>query len=254
MDASSTPIAIRKMRPRRADILKRPAWRTVLMSALAMRWRRWPRKSQNRSTSSSMTWTKLFIRACSRWRPPAFGAAGCLSPITSCGAGEWRRRIRKTPRPKRLWNLTACSTHRRISLQLSFPCATAWRWRTAYRSNRFHRNRRQVFDQPHFLLQEGLAVFHADKHAVKARHGFHAAANVGLGREVGPTGFLVGELRFVGIDGFQPLFKLRSDIHNEARPDVVVKRGVNDFEWPIRFAGQIQFGQSGQETRFVAQL
>src|SRR5580704_11817148 len=49
--------------------------------------------------------------------------------------------------------------------------------------NGFDRNRQQVLDESHFLLQKRLAVGHARQHAIEPRHGVDACADLIMGRE-----------------------------------------------------------------------
>src|SRR5215469_9029379 len=96
--------------------------------------------------------------------------------------------------------------------------------------NGFDRNRQEIFDQAHFFLVEGLAVGHARQHPIKASHGLYASSNLLLGREEVFAGFLVAELRFVGEDGGKLPFEMIADVDHKRWTNVVIKRGVDDFE------------------------
>ncbi len=100
--------------------------------------------------------------------------------------------------------------------------------------NGFDRNRQQVLDQANFLLQEGFRVAHAAKHAVKPRHGFHARANLVAGREQVFARLLVAELRFVRQNRGKLSLELLADIDDKRRPNVVIKRRVNNLEGTMR--------------------
>ncbi len=54
-----------------------------------------------------------------------------------------------------------------------------------------------------------------------------------MGREDAFASFLIAELRLVRHHRLQPGFELFGDIDNKRGSDVVVERGVDDFEWPV---------------------
>src|SRR5215471_8717192 len=98
-------------------------------------------------------------------------------------------------------------------------------------SNRLDRNHRQIIYQSHLFLQKRFSVLYASQHPIESRHRRDALADLRISREVAPPGFLISELRFVGINGFQPGFELVGNINDKRWPDVVIERRVNDFEW-----------------------
>ena len=79
----------------------------------------------------------------------------------------------------------------------------------------FDRNRQQVVDEPDFFLQEWLCVAYAAEHAVEARHGLHARANLVVGREEVFARFLVAELRLVGQNRGELSLKLLADVDDK---------------------------------------
>ena len=74
---------------------------------------------------------------------------------------------------------------------------------------------------------------HAAEHAVEARHGIDAGANLVMRREEILAGLLIAELRLVRQDGRKFPFELLTDIDDEMRPNVVVQRRVNNLERPV---------------------
>src|SRR5258707_399315 len=100
--------------------------------------------------------------------------------------------------------------------------------------NGFDRNGQQVIDKANFLLQEWLPVSHAPEHAVEARHGVDAGANLVVGREQVLARLLVAELRFVSQNGSKLPLKLLPDVDHKRGPHIVIKRSVDNLEWPVR--------------------
>src|SRR5215469_14014975 len=98
------------------------------------------------------------------------------------------------------------------------------------RSDGFHGNRGEVFDEPYFFLQEGLAVSYPCEHLVESRHGFHPGSDFGAGGEDVLAGFLIAELGFVGHERLQAGFELIADIDNKGGAYVEVERRVDDLE------------------------
>src|SRR5215467_13166539 len=75
-------------------------------------------------------------------------------------------------------------------------------------SNRFDRDHGQIIHQPDLFLQEGFSVLDAAQHSVESRHRRDAVTNLRISREVAPPSFLISELGFVGVNGFQAGFEL----------------------------------------------
>src|SRR5215469_17093479 len=107
-------------------------------------------------------------------------------------------------------------------------------------SNRLDRNHRQIIYQSHLFLQKRFSVLYASQHPIESRHRRDALADLRIGREVAPPGFLVSELRFVSVNGFQPGLELVSNIDYKCGPNVVIERGVNDFERTMRTADPLR--------------
>src|SRR5579872_6486070 len=101
----------------------------------------------------------------------------------------------------------------------------------------FDRDRQQIVHQADFLLQEWLAICHATERAIETCHRLHAVSDGLMSREDFFTRFLIAELRFVGKNRRNLSFELITDIHDECRPNIVIKRGVDDFEWTVRRKG-----------------
>src|ERR1700758_3188311 len=100
--------------------------------------------------------------------------------------------------------------------------------------NGFDRNRQEGIHQADLFLVKGFTISNAAKRAVKTRHRFDACTNFLLGWENVLASFMVSELRFIGEDGGEFLFKLLADVDHECRPDIVVKRRVDDLERSVR--------------------
>ena len=100
--------------------------------------------------------------------------------------------------------------------------------------NGFDGNGQEVVHESNLLLQEGLAVCDAAQRPIETSHGVYARPNFGLSREQILAGFLITELRLVGHDRREFTFELLTDIHDEAWPNVVVQRRVNNFERTMR--------------------
>src|SRR3984893_5525095 len=102
------------------------------------------------------------------------------------------------------------------------------------RLNRLHRYERQVFHQSHFLLNKWFGVSYSTQHAVKAGHGLNPRPDLIPSREDALACFLIAELGLVSHQRLKASFELFRDIDHERRPHVVVERGVNDLEGPVR--------------------
>src|SRR5215471_20314290 len=96
--------------------------------------------------------------------------------------------------------------------------------------DRLHGDHRQVIYQPDFLLQEWFGIFHAGQHSIEPGHGRYALADFCVSREVGASGFLIGVLRSVRVDGFEARLKLLGDVYDKGWANVVVERCVDDLE------------------------
>ena len=103
--------------------------------------------------------------------------------------------------------------------------------------NGFDGNGQQIVDQADFFLQEWLGIGDAAEHAVEARHGLDARVDLVMGREQVFARILIAELRFVSQDGRELSFKLFADVDDKRRPNVVIKRSVNDLEGTMRSKG-----------------
>src|SRR5579863_5239321 len=222
-----------------------------------MPWKFSPNTSRS-LTSSSTTSTKKIIHESSGWLCRVCGEADCLSRTTSCGAERSPRKRRKMLRPKPFSSSTACSITLQICLQRSYQFAMGSRSPLRDKSDRFHRNHCQIFYQSHFLLQEWFRIRHASKEAIEACHSFDASANFGLSGEQILTRFLIAELRLVRHQRLETRFEQLGDVNDERRPDIVVKRRVDDLEGPVRLCSagiptKVQLGQSRQKAGFISQ-
>src|ERR1700736_4437829 len=105
---------------------------------------------------------------------------------------------------------------------------------THLRLNPLHRNERQVFHQSHSLLNKWFGVSYSTQHSVKAGHGLNPRPDFIPSGEDALACFLIAELGLVSHQCLKASFELFRDIDHERRPPVVVERGVNDLEGPVR--------------------
>src|SRR5512141_122542 len=100
--------------------------------------------------------------------------------------------------------------------------------------NGFDWNGQQVIHQANLFLQERLGMCDSSEHSVEASHAVDPCPNFFVGgKQVFPS-VLITELRLVGKNGSELGLKLFADVHDECGANVVVERGVNDFEGPVR--------------------
>ena len=106
-----------------------------------------------------------------------------------------------------------------------------------------------------FLLEEGLAVFGADKLAVVAGQEIHAVVELIDRQEDALLAFALGgaELGAIGEDGFAALRVLLADIHDESGRHAFEGSGVENFERAVGFAGERKLLESCEEATFVAE-
>ena len=74
----------------------------------------------------------------------------------------------------------------------------------------------------------------SSQHSVETSHGVDAGPNFFVSGEQVLPGDLITKLRLVGKNGSELGLELFADIHDECGPNIVVERGVKDFEWPMR--------------------
>src|SRR4029077_19439975 len=110
------------------------------------------------------------------------------------------------------------------------------------------------------LLQEWLAVFHADHFAVMAGKEGHFVFEGGYGEEDLMFLVVLGGLAFFGAklgseseNGFAALLVLRGDVHDEGGAHVGVGDGIKNFEGAEGFAFEGELLESRKETAFIAE-
>src|SRR5579872_5245771 len=83
-------------------------------------------------------------------------------------------------------------------------------------------------------MQKWFGIGNPSEQAIEASHSFNACTNLSLCREEVFARFLIAKLRFIGHQRLETRLEKLSDVHNEGRPHVIIKRCINDLKGPMR--------------------